>query len=75
MGMKRIYQKIAKENGVSVTEVKREMQAAIDSAYKNDRKSQTEKDIQESVTYQGVIPTVEEFIESISYKYKCQMKK
>ncbi|WP_304509699.1 sporulation initiation factor Spo0A C-terminal domain-containing protein [Anaerotignum sp.] len=73
--MKRIYQKIAKENGISVSDVKREMQAAIDSAYKNVRKSQTEKELLENITYQGDIPTVEEFIESISSKYKCQIRK
>lgn len=33
MGMRRIYRKIAKENGVTTTEVKRDMQAAITMAY------------------------------------------
>ncbi len=75
MGMRRIYRRIAKEDGISVTEVKREMQAAIDSAYKNDRKSETEKSAQESITYLGDIPTVEEFVESISYNFKCQARK
>lgn len=75
MSMRNIYRKIAKEDGISVTEVKREMQAAIDNAYKNVRKSQTEKDLLENITYQGDIPTVEEFVESNSSKYKCQIKK
>lgn len=75
MNMKRIYQKIAKEDGISVTEVKREMQAAIDHAYKKNDKPERERDLQESITYHGEIPTVEEFIASMSYKIKCQSRK
>ena len=33
MNMRKIYRKIAKENGVSVKEVRQEMQAAITEAY------------------------------------------
>ena len=33
MNMRKIYRKIAKKNGVSVQEVRREMQAAITEAY------------------------------------------
>lgn len=33
MNMRKIYRKVAKEYGVSVEEVKREMQAAITDAY------------------------------------------
>ena len=35
MNMRKIYRKVAKEYGVSVEEVKREMQAAITDAYTN----------------------------------------
>lgn len=45
--MEKIYEEIAKEYGVSVEAVKREMQEAIDAAYEN-----TEQDI----------PTIEEFL-------------
>lgn len=33
MNMKKIYRKIAKDNGISVAEVKKEMQKAINTAY------------------------------------------
>lgn len=33
MSMRQIYRKIAKEHGVTVAEVKRDMQAALDDAY------------------------------------------
>ena len=75
MCMRRIYQKIAKEDGISVAEVKREMQAAIDSAYKNVEKSETEKNAQECITYHGDIPTVEEFVESISCNFTSKARK
>ena len=35
MSMRKIYRKIARENGVSVKEVKEDMQAAITAAYQN----------------------------------------
>ncbi len=70
MHLNNIYQKIAKEYGISVAEVRREMQAAIDSAYKSDRKSQTAKNAQEGILYNEDIPTVEEFIEALSYEIK-----
>lgn len=34
MNMRSIYRKIAKENNVTVAEVKRDMEAAIEQAYK-----------------------------------------
>lgn len=73
MCMRRIYEQIAKENGISVAEVKKEMQAAIDHIYKNNDK--LERDLHESITFKGEIPTVAEFIASMSYKIKCQARK
>ena len=35
MNWKRVLKKVARENGVSVAEVRREIQAAIDAAYIN----------------------------------------
>ena len=35
MNKKKIYRKVAKEYGVSVQEVKQEMQAALDYSYRN----------------------------------------
>lgn len=64
MKMEHIYRKIAKEDGISVTEVKREMQAVIDISYKKKDKTETERILQESVESNGEIPTVDEFIEA-----------
>ncbi|MCO5384513.1 sporulation initiation factor Spo0A C-terminal domain-containing protein [Desulfosporosinus sp.] len=50
MNMRNIYRKIAKEHGVTVAEVKREMQAAIDFVYKKIDKSESEKIMQERNT-------------------------
>ncbi|NCC16773.1 MAG: sporulation initiation factor Spo0A [Clostridia bacterium] len=75
MCMRRIYQQIAKEDGISVAEVEREMQAAIEHIYMKNDKSERERELQQSITYKGEIPTVEEFIASMSYKIKCQARK
>jgi len=66
MSMRNIYRKIAKEHGVTVAEVKREMQAAIDYVYKKIDKSESEKIMQESIPRKGGIPTTEEFIKSLA---------
>jgi hypothetical protein len=50
-----IYQKIAENNGVSVEEVKREIQLAINSAYVNPNEKA------KSIKCEGDIPTPEEF--------------
>lgn len=72
--MKRIYQRIAKEDGISVTEVKKEMQDAIENSYKKKDKTLSEMVLQKSITYHGEVPTVDEFIEAISHKFKYQEK-
>lgn len=70
MSMRSIYRKIAKKHGVSVTEVKRDIQSAIDYAYKKTDKSVHEKRMQESFSYKGEVPTAEEFIEAVADKIK-----
>lgn len=70
MNMRNIYRKVAKEHGVTVAEVKREMQAAIDHVYKKIDKSESEKIMQESIPSKGGIPTTEEFIKSLAHKIK-----
>ncbi len=62
MKMRSIYRKIAKKHGVSVSEVKCEMKAAIDYAYKQNDKSESEKVIQESISSNGEEPNTDEFI-------------
>jgi 23S rRNA maturation mini-RNase III len=60
--MRKIYRKIAKKHGVTVKEVKRDMQAAIDCAYLKSDKTESEKRIQKRVQAQSEIPTTEEMI-------------
>lgn len=58
-----IFQQIALEEGISVEEVKAEMQKAIDSAYNND-----DRQCQDNfMNYFGKKkPSIEEFIEKVS---------
>lgn len=63
MSMRKIYRKIARENGVSVKEVKEDMQAAITAAYQNPPKDGgVTAAYQRQVPRKGEIPTPEEFI-------------
>lgn len=63
MGMRKIYRKIAREHGVSVEEVKEDMQAAIAAAYGNPPKDGgITAAYQRQVPRKGEIPTPEEFI-------------
>lgn len=74
MNMRSIYRKIAKEHGVSVMQVKRDMQAAIDYAYQKSDKSYKEKSIQASMNCRGEIPTTDEFVQHVVYKLKRKHK-
>lgn len=62
MSMRNVYRKIAKEHGVTVAEVKRDMQAAIDAAYTNPPQDGVTPAYQNRVPRKGEIPTTEEFI-------------
>ena len=67
MNMRKIYRKVAKEYGVSVEEVKREMQAAITDAYTNPlNNNEITKAYQSRVPCTGEIPTPEELIRHLS---------
>lgn len=70
MNMRNIYRKIAQEHGVTVAEVKREMQAAIDYVYKKIDRSKNEKIMQACIPHKGGIPTTEEFIKAVAHKIK-----
>ena len=74
MSMRSIYRKIAKEHGVSVTEVKKDMQAAINYAYNNPDKSAGEKVKQRIIPCKGEIITTEEFIKYAVQKIKKEQK-
>ena len=62
MKMKRIYKDIAKKYGVSVAEVKHDMQAAIDEAYKSPNW------YARCVHSKGGKPTSEEFITQLAQR-------
>ena len=71
MNMRKIYRQIAKEHGVTVAEVKRDMQEAISAAYQNppDDGGVTAA-WQRQVPHRGETPTPEEVIRYASSKVK-----
>ena len=68
--MRRIYREIARKHGVSVKEVKEEMQKALDHAYTNTPDDGVAKAYQKQVPSKGEIPTPEEFIKYAANKIK-----
>lgn len=63
MQMRKIYKKVAKEHGVSVAEVKREIQLMIEDAWKNPpNDGGVTKAYQRQVPCKGEIPTPDELI-------------
>ncbi|MGC4019236.1 MAG: sporulation initiation factor Spo0A C-terminal domain-containing protein [Muricomes sp.] len=62
MSNRKIFRKIAKENNVSVAEVKHDMQAAINHAYENAPNDGITKAYQNRVQCKGTVPTVDEFL-------------
>ncbi len=71
MGMRKIYRKIARENGVSARQVKADMQEAITVAYKNPPKDGgVIAAYQRQVPRKGEIPTPEEFVRYMAGKVR-----
>lgn len=70
MSMRSIYRKIAKENGVTVAEVKRDMQAAIDHAYQHTPDDGITEVYQDRVPRKGETPTAEEVIRYATERIK-----
>ena len=70
MSMRKIYRKVAKKHGVSVKEVKEEMQKALDYAYTNTLDDGVTGAYQKRVPSKGDIPTPEEFIKYAANKVK-----
>ncbi|MFA6729993.1 MAG: sporulation initiation factor Spo0A C-terminal domain-containing protein [Candidatus Izemoplasmatales bacterium] len=60
MNMKKIYKQISKKHGVSVSDVKRDMQAAINAAYANPTF------YADCVVREKEIPTPAEFVRHLS---------
>jgi hypothetical protein len=59
---RKLYRKVAKAHGVSVKEVKRDMQIAINEAYKETNSHA------EQVPYKGATPPPDEFIAHATLK-------
>ncbi len=70
MSMRRIYRKIARQNGLSVDEVKTEMKKAIDTAWDSPHKTGENITIQDMVNQSGSKPTPEELIQFAAGKVK-----
>lgn len=68
--MRKIYREVAKKHGVSVKEVKEEMQKALDHAYTNTPDDEVTGVCQKQVPSKGDIPTPEEFIKYAVNKVK-----
>lgn len=60
--MRKTYREIARRHGVTVAEVRAQMQAAIDEAWKNPEKMPEIIAAQREVPCKGSIPTPEELI-------------
>lgn len=75
MDLKKIYQEIAKQNGVTVEEAKREMQAAIDAAYNSPNNNDMTRAYQDKVPRKGEVPTVDEFILYMAERAKKNKRK
>ena len=71
MSMRKIYREIARKNGVSVKDVKRDMQAAIAAAYQNPPKDGgVTAAYQRQVPRKGEIPTPDELIRYMAGKVR-----
>lgn len=70
MSMRSIYRKIAKEHGVTITEVKHDMQAAIDDAYQHPPDDGITVAYQNRIPRKGETPTAEEVIRYATKKIK-----
>jgi len=65
---RKMYREIAKKHGVTVAEVKRDMQEAINEAYISPNQSA------QGIKRKGDIPTPNEFINHIAKKIKDEQK-
>lgn len=70
MSNRKIYRKIAKENHVSVTQVKQEMQDAINHSYQNAPNDGVTKAYQNRVPRKDTVPTVDEFLTYVKNELK-----
>lgn len=62
MSMRKIYREIAKRHGVSLSEVKKDMNAAIHAAYENQHLDEITTAYQRQVLRKKKVPTADEVI-------------
>ena len=71
MSMRKIYRKLAKKHGVSVKEIRQDMQAALTEAYTDPLNNNViTKAYQNRVPRQGEIPTPEEVVRYLAGEVK-----
>lgn len=59
MDMTKIYQEVAKRYGVTVEEIKCDMQSAIDEAYNSPNNNDITRAYQNKIPRKGEVPTVD----------------
>lgn len=69
MSNRKIYREIAKKYGVSVEEVKKDMQSAINHGYMNNTNPDISKN-QSKISKKGEIPTIDEVLHYAKKKLK-----
>lgn len=76
MSMRKIYKQIAKKHGVTVAEVRADIQSAITAAYTEPSSdNEITKAYQNRIPRKGEIPTPEEFIHYVTKVTKNKMAK
>lgn len=70
MSMRKIYRQVARQNGVTMKEVKAEMQEAIHMAWNDPQNNSIIRAYQKQVPHRGTIPTPEEVIRYAVFRTK-----
>ena len=70
MSMRNVYRQVAKANGISVAEMKKQMQSALDYAYTNADDNSDIKLNQQKISSKNRIPTPDEVIQYAKIKVK-----
>ena len=70
MNLQKVIEEVAKKNGVTVEEVRKEMGLALDAAWGNPEKTPVEEMRQKEISSNGTVPTPEQFIQHCVEKLK-----
>lgn len=62
MNIQKVYREIARRQGISVQDVKKQMQEAIAMAWENPDKTALQASVQSEISIKGTVPTPEELI-------------